>query len=103
MLLGDNKDNEIILPYATWKIFVARHTDIEQLLQSPASSSLAIQDLVIDLVKLCNCCRYCKIEITRCLLVYEAVDYTIFIHTRTLYWACIFRALSEYVHGQRKI
>jgi len=48
-------------------------------------------------------CRYCKIEITRCLLVCEAVDYTIFIHTGTLYWACIFRAMSEFAHGQRKI
>jgi len=54
MLLGDNKGNQIILPHATWKTFIARRNDIEQLLQSLAPSSLAIQDLVIDLVKLRN-------------------------------------------------
>jgi len=54
MVLGDNKSNQIILPHATWKTFIARHTDIEQLLQSPAPSSLTIQDLIIDLVKLYN-------------------------------------------------
>jgi len=54
MLLGDNKGNQIILPHATWKTFIARRNDIEQLLQSLAPSSLAIQDLVIDFVKLRN-------------------------------------------------
>jgi len=27
MLLGDNKDNQIILPHATWEIFIARRVD----------------------------------------------------------------------------
>jgi len=41
-----------IISRNTWKTFIARRADIEKLLQSPTSSSLAIQDLVIDLVKL---------------------------------------------------
>jgi len=52
MLFGDNKGNKIILSHATWKTFIARRTDIEQLLQSPAPSSLAIQDLVIEVIKM---------------------------------------------------
>jgi len=52
MLFGDNKGNQIILLHATWKTFIAKRADIEKLIQSTAPSSLAIQDLVIDLVKL---------------------------------------------------
>jgi len=52
MLLGDNKDNQIILPHATWEKFIARRADIEQLLQPPVPSSLAIQDLVIEFIKM---------------------------------------------------
>jgi len=52
MLLGDNKGNQITLPQATWKTFIARRTDIEQFLQSPAPSSLAIQDLIIEVIKM---------------------------------------------------
>jgi len=52
MLLGDNKGNQIILPHTTWKAFIARRNDIEQLLQSPAPSSLAIQDLVVEVIKM---------------------------------------------------
>jgi len=52
MLLGDNKDNQIILPYATWETFIAKRTDIEKLMQSIALASLSIRDLVIDLVKI---------------------------------------------------
>jgi len=62
MLLDDNKGNQII-PHTTWETFIARRTDIEQLLQSPTPSSLVIQDLIIDFVKLRN--ADCKIEITR--------------------------------------
>jgi len=46
MLLGDNKSNQIILSHATWKIFIARRTDIEKLLQSTVPASLSIRDLV---------------------------------------------------------
>jgi len=52
MLLGDNKGNHIILPHTTWKIFITRRADIEKLLQSTASASLSIRDLVIDLIKI---------------------------------------------------
>jgi len=52
MLLGDNKGNRIILPHATWETFIARRVDIEQLLQSPVPSSLVIQDLVIEVIKM---------------------------------------------------
>jgi len=31
MLLGDNKGNQIILPYATWETFIAKRADIEKL------------------------------------------------------------------------
>jgi len=48
-------------------------------------------------------CRYCKIDIAWYLYVPETSDYTIFIHTWTLYWAYIFRAMSVYAHGQWKI
>jgi len=52
MLLGDNKSNQIILPHATWKTFIARRTDIEKLIESTAPASLSIRDLVIDLIKI---------------------------------------------------
>jgi len=32
MLLGDNKDNQIILPHATWETFIAKRADIEKLI-----------------------------------------------------------------------
>jgi len=54
MLLGDNKGNWIILPHATWEMFIERRANIEQFLQSSAPSSLVIQDLVIDLIKIRN-------------------------------------------------
>jgi len=52
IVIGDNRDNQIILLHATWEMFIERRANIEQLLQSPAPSSLAIQDLVIELVKI---------------------------------------------------
>jgi len=52
MLLGDNKGNQIMLPHATWKTFIAKRADVEKLLQSTAPASLPIRDFVIDLVKI---------------------------------------------------
>jgi len=49
MLLGVNKGNQIILPHATWKTFIAKRADIEKLIQSITPASLSIRDLVIDL------------------------------------------------------
>ncbi|XP_011699267.1 PREDICTED: uncharacterized protein LOC105456718 [Wasmannia auropunctata] len=55
LLIGDNRGNQIILPYAGWKAFVERRADIEQHLQSAevsSSSSLKIHDLTVQLVKM---------------------------------------------------
>jgi len=51
IVIGDNRGNQIILPHATWKTFITRRTNIKQLLQSSVTSSLAIQDLVIEVIK----------------------------------------------------
>jgi len=70
IVIGDNRGNQIILPHATWEMFIARRANIEQLLQSPTPSSLTIQDLIVENVKLhgvnmlklksCNVCLYMK-------------------------------------------
>jgi len=52
IVIGDNRGNQIILPHTTWKIFIERRANIEQLVQSPTPSSLAIQDLIVEIVKL---------------------------------------------------
>jgi len=77
MLLGDNKGNRIILPHATWETFIAKRADIEKLMQSPTPSLLAIQDLIIELVKMRHI--YGKIVISRYLHVCETSDHIIFI------------------------
>jgi len=70
IIIGDNRGNKIILLYATWEMFIRRRANIEQLLQSPALSSLAIQDLIVELVKIHgvklksrNICLYMKSSI----------------------------------------
>jgi len=70
IVIGDNRGNQIILPHATWEMFIERRANIEQLLQSPTPSSLAIQDLIVESVKLydvnmlklksCDVCLYMK-------------------------------------------
>ncbi|XP_011699132.1 PREDICTED: uncharacterized protein LOC105456632 [Wasmannia auropunctata] len=52
LLIGDNRGNQIVLPYATWKAFIERRADIEQLLQSAEISSLKVHDLIVQLVKM---------------------------------------------------
>jgi len=52
IIIGDNRDNQIIMFHATWEMFIEKRTNIEQLLQSLAPSSLAIQDLIVELVKI---------------------------------------------------
>jgi len=52
IIIGDNRGNQIILLHAMWEMFIERRANIEQLLQSPAPSSLAIQDLIVELVKI---------------------------------------------------
>lgn len=51
--IEDTRDNRIILPYATWKTFIDRREDIEQLLRSIIMpSSLTIQGLNMEFCKL---------------------------------------------------
>jgi len=52
MHLGDIQDNNIILPRAMWKAFIERCVDIERFVQSIVLSSLSIQNLVIEIVKM---------------------------------------------------
>jgi len=50
----DNRGNRIILPHTTWKAFIERRANVERLVQSTVSSSLTIQDLIVELVKIGN-------------------------------------------------
>jgi len=49
LFIGDNQGNRLILSHATWKIFIERRVDIEQLLQSTVTSSLLIGDLELEI------------------------------------------------------
>ncbi|KAL6418562.1 hypothetical protein ACFW04_012000 [Cataglyphis niger] len=50
--LGDIRGNHIILSHETWEIFIKRRVDIERFLQSNTPSSLRIEYLVIEHVKI---------------------------------------------------
>ena len=52
IVLGDNRGNKIVLPYRTWKAFIARRVDIERLTKSTEAPSLTIHELTVQLVKL---------------------------------------------------
>ncbi|XP_011644670.1 uncharacterized protein LOC105431883 [Pogonomyrmex barbatus] len=52
--IGNNRGNQILLPYVIWKTFIEKRVDIEQLVQSIAPSSLLIHDLIIELVQMRN-------------------------------------------------
>ncbi|XP_071576388.1 uncharacterized protein [Temnothorax nylanderi] len=52
LLLGDNRGNQMVLAHTTWTALIERRADIERLLQSTAPSSMLIQDLRIELVKI---------------------------------------------------
>ncbi|XP_036138808.1 uncharacterized protein LOC118644393 [Monomorium pharaonis] len=54
MILGDNKSNQIQLSRDTWVIMIEKRMDTERLLQSTTATSLWINDLFIELVKLRN-------------------------------------------------
>ena len=54
IFLGDNRSNHIILPYGTWKVIVEKRMDIQQLLQSTATTSLTIRELVVQFVQINN-------------------------------------------------
>jgi len=88
---------EIILPYATWKTFIEKCLDIEQVLQSTAPSSLVIRNLIVELVKIHER-KYSKIEITRCLFEHEIV----YIQIRTLYESYLYFKLCQKTHCTKK-
>jgi len=48
IVIGNNQDNRMFIPYATWKTFIERLADIERLMQSTVPSSLPIQDLNVE-------------------------------------------------------
>ncbi|KAL6427131.1 hypothetical protein ACFW04_008634 [Cataglyphis niger] len=50
--LGDIRGNHIILPHETWEIFIKRRVDIERFLQLNTPSSLRIEYLVMEHVKI---------------------------------------------------
>ncbi|XP_036148325.1 uncharacterized protein LOC118647452 [Monomorium pharaonis] len=54
IILGDNKSNQIQLSRDTWVIMIEKRMDIERLLQSTTVTSLWIDNLLIELVKLHN-------------------------------------------------
>ena len=74
IVIGDTRDNRIVLPHVMyWTLFVEKRADIEGLLQSITPSSLMIQKLQVELVKirdvdnvklsLCEKCLYMKLSI----------------------------------------
>ncbi|KAL6434727.1 hypothetical protein ACFW04_006215 [Cataglyphis niger] len=50
--LDDIRGNHIILPHERWEIFIKRRVDIERFLQSNTPSSLRIEYLVMEHVKI---------------------------------------------------
>jgi len=53
IIIGDNQViNNIILSRAMWQAFIEKRADIERFVQSIASSSLSVQDLVIEIIKM---------------------------------------------------
>ena len=62
--ISDNQGNNIILPRAMWRAF-KRRADIKRFVQSIAPSSLSVQDLVIEVVKMrdVNVVKHCIIHV----------------------------------------
>ena len=54
IVIDDNQSNRIILSHTRWKAFIERRANVERLVQSTVSSSLTIQDLIMELVKIGN-------------------------------------------------
>jgi len=78
---NNNKDNHIILPCTTCcKAFHReKRADIEQLVQSTALSPLSIQDLIVELVKICDTNIVKLVSHDTCIYVHETRDHIIFI------------------------
>ena len=54
LMLGDNRGNQITLPYKTWRSLVEKRTNIEGLMQSKSlpAPSLSIHELLVQLINL---------------------------------------------------
>jgi len=49
LILGDNRDTQIVLSFSTWNLLMQRQADVEQFLQSTAPP-LSIEDLTIEML-----------------------------------------------------
>jgi len=85
IVIGDNQGNNIILPRAMWQAFIERRADIERFVQSIALSSLSIQDLMIEIIKMHECNQ---INTARNMSVYEAINHAL--HVQILHRERIF-------------
>ena len=97
IVIGDNQGNNIILPRAMWQAFIERRADIERFVQSIALSSLSIQDLMIEIIKMHECNQ---INTARNMSVYEAINHAL--HVQILHRERIFWAVPVYTYHQRK-
>lgn len=50
LILGDNRGNQIVLPFSTWNLLMRKQADVEQFLQSTAPP-LRIGDLTIEMLQ----------------------------------------------------
>ena len=82
IVIGDNQGNNIILPRAMWQAFIERRADIERFVQSIAPSSLSVQDLVIEIIKMRDV-NVVKLTL-RETSVYEAINHALHVQTQTL-------------------
>jgi len=90
IVIGDNQDNNIILPRTMWQAFIKRLANIERFVQS-IDSSLSIQNLVTEIIKIrdVNMIKFTsRIFMLREISVYE-VKRTLHVRTQTLHRECI--------------
>jgi len=90
IVIGDNQDNNIILPRTMWQAFIKRFANIERFVQS-IDSSLSIQNLVTEIIKIrdVNMIKFTsRIFMLREISVYE-VKRTLHVRTQTLHRECI--------------
>ncbi|XP_011859133.1 PREDICTED: uncharacterized protein LOC105556650 [Vollenhovia emeryi] len=53
-ILGDNRGNKMALDHSTWMEFNKKRAEIEQLFKSPDTSSVQIDNLLLELVRMNN-------------------------------------------------
>jgi len=89
----DNRGNRIILPHTTWKAFIERRANVERLVQSTVSSSLTIQDLIVELVKIGN--KY-NVKCNHCMVRACTKNHSFYVCIWTLCRTCILWTVSIY-------